>query len=69
MVLETRKGVPTNRAGTPDALHLELPTSFAKSLFAKILRENGARQNQLNSEDGSTFTPGPMVEEIATRLM
>jgi hypothetical protein len=38
--VETRKGVPTNRAGTPDALHLELPAAFAKSLFAKIPREN-----------------------------
>jgi hypothetical protein len=34
--LETRKGVPTNWAGTPDAAHLELPASFAKPLFATI---------------------------------
>jgi hypothetical protein len=34
--LETRKGVPTNWAGTPDVAHLELPTGFAKPLFATI---------------------------------
>jgi len=43
MVLETRKGVPTNRAGTPDAVHLELPTAFAKSFFAKIPRKKACR--------------------------
>jgi hypothetical protein len=36
LILETRKGVPTNRAGTPDALHLEVPATFAKGFFAKI---------------------------------
>jgi hypothetical protein len=36
-VLETRKGVPTNRAGTPDRLHLERSAAFAKGFFAKIL--------------------------------
>jgi hypothetical protein len=34
--LETRKGVPTNWAGTPDAHYLELPNPFAKPLFAAI---------------------------------
>jgi hypothetical protein len=34
--LETRKGVPTIRAGTPDAPHLELPTAFAKGFFMPI---------------------------------
>jgi hypothetical protein len=34
--VETSKGVPTNRAGTPDRLHLERPAAFAKALFAKI---------------------------------
>jgi hypothetical protein len=31
--LETSKGVPTNRAGTPDGAHLELPIAFAKGFF------------------------------------
>jgi hypothetical protein len=35
-ILETRKGVPTNWAGTPDAHHLELPKPVAKPLFAGI---------------------------------
>jgi hypothetical protein len=34
--LETRKGVPTNWAGTPDTRHLELPGLLAKPLFATI---------------------------------
>lgn len=34
MFLETRKGVPTNRAGTPDRGHLEGPGAFAKPFFA-----------------------------------
>ncbi len=75
MFLETSKGVPTNWAGTPDEHYLELPNPFAKPLFAAIPDEN-ERQIEVqwlpplvNSEDGSTLTPGPMVEEIATRLM
>jgi len=40
LFLETRKGVPTNWAGTPDAHHLERPKGFAKPLFAQIHREN-----------------------------
>jgi hypothetical protein len=39
--LETRKGVPTNWAGTPDLHHLELPTAFAKSLFTRIPVKKG----------------------------
>jgi hypothetical protein len=35
-ILETRKGVPTNWAGTPDAHYLERPKAFAKPLFATI---------------------------------
>jgi len=35
-ILETRKGVPTNWAGTPDAYYLERPKAFAKPLFATI---------------------------------
>jgi hypothetical protein len=31
--VETSKGVPTIRAGTPDTRHLELPAAFAKSIF------------------------------------
>jgi hypothetical protein len=35
--VETSKGVPTNRAGTPDPLYyLEPPAPFAKGFFAKI---------------------------------
>jgi hypothetical protein len=34
--VETRKGAPTNWVGTPDALHLEPQTPFAKSFFAII---------------------------------
>jgi hypothetical protein len=33
LFLGTRKGVPTNRAGTPDGAHLELPIAFAKGFF------------------------------------
>jgi hypothetical protein len=32
---ETRKGAPTNWAGTPDARHLALHPPFAKGFFAK----------------------------------
>jgi len=32
---ETRKGAPTNWAGTPGAPHLALQTTFAKGFFAK----------------------------------
>jgi hypothetical protein len=35
MFLETRKGVPTSWAGTPDAHDLDLYTPFAKSLSRK----------------------------------
>ena len=63
-------------AGTPDAVHLEGRQVFAKPFFAKIHRLKGQndqnRPDQLpaeNSEPGSTFTPGPIVDEIATRLM
>jgi hypothetical protein len=34
--VETRKGVPTNWAGTPDATHLNLCRGLAKGLFAKL---------------------------------
>jgi hypothetical protein len=61
--------VPTNRAGTPDAPYLERPAPFAKGFFAKIHAKMPNAQGQLNSVDGSTLTPGPMVEEIATRLI
>jgi len=33
LFLGTRKGVPTNRAGTPDGAHLEGPALFAKPFF------------------------------------
>jgi len=33
---ETSKGVPTNRAGTPDTLYLERLGTFAKAFFAGI---------------------------------
>jgi len=36
---ETRKGVPTNWAGTPDGCYLDLPVRFAKRHFARILRK------------------------------
>jgi hypothetical protein len=32
---ETRKGAPTSWAGTPDALHLDLNTRFAKGILQK----------------------------------
>jgi hypothetical protein len=44
MFAETRKGVPTNWAGTPDAHHLELPRPFAKPFsrqFPRKLPQNG----------------------------
>jgi hypothetical protein len=43
LILETRKGVPTNWAGTPDAHHLERPIGFAKPLFAQIHCETGGK--------------------------
>jgi hypothetical protein len=43
LILETRKGVPTNWAGTPDRDHLEPPTGFAKAFFAGIPTKNGAK--------------------------
>ena len=72
--VETRKGAPTNWVGTPDALHLERQTPFAKSFFATIPAKKPEKRVQLplpleKSDDGSTLTPGPMVDEIATRLM
>jgi hypothetical protein len=33
---ETRKGAPTNWAGTPDGPHLDLPTRFAKRILSEI---------------------------------
>jgi hypothetical protein len=38
--VETRKGAPTSWAGTPDALHLEPWTHFAKPFFTKIPAKN-----------------------------
>ena len=69
--------MPTNRAGTPDGVHLERPAGFAKPLFTRIPAKKrrpapGYRfvyTFGANSVAASTFTPGPMVEEIATRLM
>jgi hypothetical protein len=34
-ILETRKGVPTNWAGTPDSEYLERPCPFAKPFSQK----------------------------------
>jgi len=45
MFVETRKGVPTNWAGTPDAHHLELPKPFAKPLFAAIPAKIAAKRD------------------------
>ena len=72
--VETRKGAPTNWVGTPDALHLEPQTLFAKSFFAIIPAKKPEKRVQLplpleKSDAGSTLTPGPMVEDIATLLM
>jgi hypothetical protein len=72
--VETRKGAPTNWVGTPDALHLEPQTPFAKSFFAITPAKKLKKRVQLplpleKSDAGSTLTPGPMVDEIATRLM
>ena len=72
--VETRKGAPTNWVGTPDAPHLEGQIPFAKSFFAIIPAKKLEKRVQLplpleKSDDGSTLTPGPMVDEIATRLM
>jgi hypothetical protein len=39
MFVETRKGVPTNWAGTPDAYYLELPKPFAKPLSRQFPRK------------------------------
>jgi hypothetical protein len=36
LFVETSKGVPTIRAGTPNSGHLELPAAFAKGFFTKI---------------------------------
>jgi hypothetical protein len=72
---ETRKGVPTNEGRHAQCAHLDLQSRFAKAFFAGFSREKPAKAvNQAappvpNRDAGSTFTPGPMVEEIATRLM
>jgi hypothetical protein len=42
--VETRKGVPTNWAGTPDASHLEHPTGFAKPFCHENPRENWGKK-------------------------
>jgi hypothetical protein len=42
-ILETRKGVPTNWAGTPDTHHLELPKPVAKPLFARITAKKSGK--------------------------
>jgi hypothetical protein len=34
--VETRKGVPINRADTPDAVYLEPPAPFAKGFPVKM---------------------------------
>ena len=72
------------QAGTPEADHLEGRGAFAKPFSVGIHREtrpNMAKTSPIssrprpdqpptaNNEAGSTFTPGPMVEEMATRLM
>jgi hypothetical protein len=44
LFLETRKGVPTNRAGTPDGAHLEGWGAFAKPFFSENHRN--LRQNR-----------------------
>jgi len=72
--VETRKGAPTNWVGTPDAPHLEGQVPFAKPFFAIIPAKWLKKRVQLplpleKSDEGSTLTPGPMVEEIATLLM
>jgi hypothetical protein len=74
-ILETRKGVPTNWAGTPDRPYLERPRPFAKPFSPEIPAKKASKTSlqcpppTAKSEDGSTLTPGPMVEEIATRLI
>jgi hypothetical protein len=82
--VKTRKGVPTKGAGTPDGTYLECLRRFAKPLFRENPSLNGNGRHPkapavcylafdqtfgANSVAVSTFTPGPMVEEIATRLM
>ena len=71
--LETRKGVPTNRAGTPDWAHLEGPKGFAKPFIVTFSWETPRKCPDqtfgANKVAESTFTPGPIVDEIATRLM
>lgn len=89
MFLETRKGAPTMRAGTPDGGHLEGPATFAKPFFtgnpANFPRKNNGRHPPgyrppyffrqqsycwaAKRVAASTFTPGPIVDEMATRLM
>jgi len=72
-ILETRKGVPTNWAGTPDTPSFRASKARCQDPFCGNPRQK-ERQTAaqlppplVNSEDGSTLTPGPMVEEIATR--
>ena len=80
--VETRKGVPTNWAGTPRCalcrpLRAFCQVSFrvTKSLFAKLPAKSArALPHQWAAPVPkrlgiSTLTPGPIVEEIATRLM
>ena len=68
--VETRKGAPTSWAGTPDGFYLDLCDSFAKCIRHKIPADfNQVAAPVPNRLGISTFTPGPIVEEIATRLM
>jgi hypothetical protein len=76
--------VPTNWAGTPDGLHLDFLNGFAKTLFLSRRRATkrpgpwGTGPFKLSRTDQtfggnkvveSTLTPGPMVDDTATRLM
>ena len=76
--------MPTNWAGTPDGLHLDPLNRFAKGDFepwprhekGPILADRAFFSSVsfdqtfgANKVAESTFTPGPIVEEMATRLM
>src|SRR5262245_31283133 len=64
--LETRKGVPTNWAGTPDTPHLDLWTRFAKGNSQGIAKFSKATTSipvsgQCRCRTGSGFPPSPLV--------
>ena len=67
-VFEGRAKACRHWAGTPGRLSKSL-SRFAKPFTVVTGRCQAFSACAPNSEPGSIFTPGPMVEDTATRLM